>query len=801
MNIIKILGKMPSMNINGTSDVSVGTLHVPTALLATSNTTHADSSRILISTLNIKRAEQGLPTLTSTSEEYIHFIKNCVELTFIPGYILIRPIQNNMELVEQADNMLQLSGIAMKHRILFDYLGEPEVLNFFKKKGICWRLRPFPSTPSRQKKRISESHRLINDLFYCFYNSALGIRYLTYTEFSSLEKLPHPEFLKALKIIQHYLDKKNRHGYHEMKFFLPLNYQLTNIMLHTDFSELSIQDLHTKFNAILTWWEKSAPEPFYLHDDLENPDWLEEMVRLVCTSSGIKESDFGLGQEFMNNVTWLPGGSFKNGFFQSEILSSTPYKSEYLEKYGLSEAAFRHEIDHLTDPFAEALIRQMAQQYASLEYINIGRVRSSMSLRLNRNYGKRHVYVLVLRESEPDYKHRSSLPLNNESSDLSSYGATISPTAWENDPHCISFEPEDSASSISESPSLVSLSTLIPFRKKIYPRDEEIHFIRFLREDVLKFLPESPIQLDPITNINIAAGNSTNPMCCIDGLLANAIYHADIYADNVMERRLAARQLGMKLAEHVSTQRVYVYNEKFRRHLPFIYCQREYINGIATDKIPAEMYHTPMFVPVFGELLGRAAASNIMAGRAYFGPAAPETPNSPLIWRTLFDDSDEIMVLNQKTNLPAEIVLGDLTGSFMDCDRPMSESIQDYAMPVIRRTMPLPDEKNEPVIHEKILFARVYLRGFFKQFKLIQSTLHKTWFHTDPNLNIPGATISCPFRSLFQKRHGSKDDLPQRWERILNRLANTNLDQLFALLRNFIARGILVDEKKLYLKK
>ncbi len=93
--------------------------------------------------------------------------------------------------------------------------------------------------------------------------------------------------------------------------------------------------------------------------------------------------------------------------------------------------------------------------------------------------------------------------------------------------------------------------------------------------------------------------------------------------------------------------------------IPIIYFDRPYFPGIATDKIPLSYYKNTEFVLRLAPLLGQAAATSAVLGRAN-----PET------YHVFFDDGDEIIQLDEQ-GLPARILLADTTGSFTDWVSPV----------------------------------------------------------------------------------------------------------------------------------
>ena len=103
--------------------------------------------------------------------------------------------------------------------------------------------------------------------------------------------------------------------------------------------------------------------------------------------------------------------------------------------------------------------------------------------------------------------------------------------------------------------------------------------------------------------------------------LLQSIKESDDYTDYCLDRRLGCRQLGMNLTRRVAMRRLSeIYhgtNARFRGEpIRTIYFEREYLPGIATDKLPLEKYARPGYAPRLAALLGRAAASSIIVGRA-----------------------------------------------------------------------------------------------------------------------------------------------------------------------------------------
>jgi hypothetical protein len=211
------------------------------------------------------------------------------------------------------------------------------------------------------------------------------------------------------------------------------------------------------------------------------------------------------------------------------------------------------------------------------------------------------------------------------------------------------------------------------------------------------------------------------------------------YTEYTLDRRLGCRQLGMNISRRVVARKI---NERYVAKWTgpegiFIwspYFEREYIRGIATDKMPRHRFENEAFSLQFARMLGRAAAPNMILGRC-------DTE-----MRVLFDDGDEI-VIEDKNGTPVEIIIGDITGAFYDYRRPLQEVTLAYAEPVLRRAsyLPSPDA-----------FARVYLDAFVERFAAIQQEYR---------------TRRRAFDTLFKyRRYDEGGSFAHRWRQVLKRL-------------------------------
>jgi hypothetical protein len=239
--------------------------------------------------------------------------------------------------------------------------------------------------------------------------------------------------------------------------------------------------------------------------------------------------------------------------------------------------------------------------------------------------------------------------------------------------------------------------------------------------------------------------------------LLQAIKESDDYTDYWLDRRLGCRQLGMNLTRRVVMRRL---SERYQgRHARYrgeivrtTYFEREYLPGLATDKVLLEKYARPDYGLKLARLLGEAAASNIIVGRTLEGGG-----------RAVFDDGDE-MVREGPDGLPREILVSDHTGAFADYQFPLANAAAHYASPVNSREKKLADAK---------AFAESYLAAFRERFLHIQGDYRKR---------------RRAFDTLFKHcNYDPAGSFAYRWELALRRLDQTDVEALVQAIRKNIS--------------
>jgi hypothetical protein len=238
--------------------------------------------------------------------------------------------------------------------------------------------------------------------------------------------------------------------------------------------------------------------------------------------------------------------------------------------------------------------------------------------------------------------------------------------------------------------------------------------------------------------------------------MLSAIRDSDEYTDYWLDRRLGCRQLGMNLSRWVVMRRLpETYRGSNRNYsgemIRTTYFEREFLTGIATDKIPWDKYNLPGYAVDLAKLLGKAAASSLIVGRAL------ETGNRPV-----FDDGDEL-VYEGDDGLPNQIFVGDHSGAFGEYEAPLVTFSAHYARPVNNRERILPNAR---------AFAVNYLEAMREQFIHIQGDYRKR---------------RRAFDTLFKHcKYDPGGSFAYRWERILSRLDATDASELMLAIRKQI---------------
>jgi len=238
--------------------------------------------------------------------------------------------------------------------------------------------------------------------------------------------------------------------------------------------------------------------------------------------------------------------------------------------------------------------------------------------------------------------------------------------------------------------------------------------------------------------------------------MLQAMKLSDEYTDYWLDRRLGCRQLGMNLTGRVTMRYLNeIYrgrNERFRgQTIRTNYFEREYLAGIASDKLPLEKYGQPGYALKLATLLGQAAAVSMAVGRSLNSGTRP-----------VFDDGDEVVVEGEN-GLPTAVLVGDHSGAFGEYEHPLDAFAAHYARPINWREKFLPNPQE---------FAQAYLGAFRAQFLHIKTDYSKR---------------RRAFDTLFKHcKYDPAGSFAYRWECVLRRLDSTSVDELTAAVHRHI---------------
>lgn len=234
--------------------------------------------------------------------------------------------------------------------------------------------------------------------------------------------------------------------------------------------------------------------------------------------------------------------------------------------------------------------------------------------------------------------------------------------------------------------------------------------------------------------------------------LVEAMMRSEEYTEYILDRRLGCRQLWMNLPSRIVSKKIsewYLHDSWAPIPIWTPYFERDYIRGIATDKLAEHRFQNNEFALIFARLLGQAAAPNMIVGRC------------DLEGKVLFDDGDEVL-LEDERGMPEEIVVADHTGTFADFLSDLSYVAPDYAQPINRRLQCVPQPET---------FLDTYLDAFVERFQSIQHEYHKR---------------RKAFDSLFKHHRAQAGNFADRWEKVLARLERTDPVEIARAIRENI---------------
>ena len=186
--------------------------------------------------------------------------------------------------------------------------------------------------------------------------------------------------------------------------------------------------------------------------------------------------------------------------------------------------------------------------------------------------------------------------------------------------------------------------------------------------------------------------------------LLQSMVETNEYIDYVLDRRLMCKQLGMNLPVRLGngqiTEIYHGHNQYNGTTIQTYYNVRNYVRGIASDKIQPSRFRNPAFAQRFARPMGEAAAVDMIVGRR-----PSETKEN------LFDRNYEVVQIGED-GLPAQIVVTDHAGSFFNYLHEFEDFVAPYANVVRRRCRFVADYAS---------FANEFAEGFESRLRRVQS--------------------------------------------------------------------------------
>lgn len=641
---LRIIGPHPlAKDGNGRLLSRIGTIFPATATLVTLPGIHATQRLAYVDLLDQERvkADRGPLTAQERAAEWA----NAVDLIMEDDAILIRPDPDNMALAFEADELL--THLCSARQVRFLYVRHPKVYEAIKQRGENWRITPLPQTPTDMVRMIANSRIGIGGREIYYYNKATGTRILTFHEFANLADYPEAERRQLLAEIQRFATGINRLGNPEIAFFQADKSFSKHDFLGHDFPGLEAAQLAHVYAALRDKFHGAVTQGLR-QDDPTYVEWRNRMfAALIAERDEVvpEEAYLGLSSEFYMQIEWLPGARFEGG----ELILNP-------NTFVVRAAGQRRE---LRSQQVLGFIFNFIREFGDLEYVNVGRVAESLSLRRVIR-GRRDVFLA-----------------------------------------------------------------------EIKPRGAPKPVVKVIR--MQKFGVAE--RLDKGQD------------------LLQAMLDSEEYTDYILDRRLACRQLGMNILQRLTVgkiEEIYTGTSSAYqgRTIWSPYFERDYIAGVATDKVPHHRLKTETFALRLAELLGRAAAPNLIVGRR-------DLEDGPVV----FDDGDEV-ILEDDNGLPREVLVVDQLGTFTDYKSELAVFADAYAKPLRKRwTL---------VVHPAD-FAAAYLQAFYERFTEIQQEYRRR---------------RQAFDNLFAHRPWNEaGSFAYRWYRVLQRLDATDPRQLTDAIR------------------
>lgn len=381
---IQLLGEaLFERDATGRLKSRIGTFFLRTPGLVTLPGIHATQRLAWIDHLSAARVRLALPPLDAAETDLE--MEESVDLLINEHFVLIRPDPGRMDLAFRCDELLQT--LVSKRQIRFLNVTHERVRQALRARGESWRMSPIPRSPVEIEQLIADSRVAINGMPIYYYNKDTGTRFLTCEALEWLETLPDEKLRAHLLEIQLYSGKRNRFGNPEVDFFSSENRfgraDFTNIV----FADLSVTALHQLHRELVAHFRAAVPAKL-CHDRIDNIEWRNAMcAALVNQPNATMTEDVvhGLSPEFFMQIEWLPGARIENG----ELIFDAIFDEQ--------ENTHDNELTSLCDQRARGFIFNYVREFGDIEYVNIGRINRTMSMR-SLDISRSTVYIAEVKE-------------------------------------------------------------------------------------------------------------------------------------------------------------------------------------------------------------------------------------------------------------------------------------------------------------------------------------------------------------------------------------------------------------------
>jgi hypothetical protein len=292
-----------------------------------------------------------------------------------------------MDLAFMADEVLQ--EIVPKEQIKFLHVLDEQVRNAIKRRGESWRINPLPRSPADMRQMVLGSRIGIGGREIYYYNRESGTRFLTCQEFAALDALGEDERRRLLIEIKTGAAEFNRIGRPEIAFFMTGNTFGAADIAPFDFATLPPEQLQMAFEALRKKFTDAVPSDLR-QDDANQPEWRNRMYAALIgfeEDAVSEEALLGLATEFYLQIEWLPGGWIEEGELIFDSVTDQTMEPENDEQRATM----------LLREKARAFIINYMREYSDVEYVNIGRLIGSLSLR-QPLLGRRGVFLIEIKQ-------------------------------------------------------------------------------------------------------------------------------------------------------------------------------------------------------------------------------------------------------------------------------------------------------------------------------------------------------------------------------------------------------------------